>query len=133
MIIDFTGRDRERFEEFSMPTADTVARDRSCPQRSCTLFPGENSIGVPLTHTYGSMTASDTSSNASRSKERKSVRLSTWPWLLLVLATLAAFLSGPTGDEVGQRVMLLLIAAALIAAIQQRTSGRTRRSDNTRE
>lgn len=48
------------------------------------------------------------------------MRHSAWPWLILALAAIAAFLSGPTGAEAGDRVMLLLIAAALISAIQAR-------------
>ncbi len=47
-----------------------------------------------------------------------------WPWLTLALAAIAAFLSDHSGPEVGYRVMLLLIAAAIITAIQD--GGRNR-------
>lgn len=61
------------------------------------------------------------------------MRPTTWPWLLLALAALAALISSPTGDEVGQRVMMLLIAAALITAIQQRPGRRSHSSEDTPE
>jgi hypothetical protein len=54
------------------------------------------------------------------STEECFVRRTAWPWLILAVAAIAAFLTGPTGAEAGDRVVLLLVVAAVIAAIQCR-------------
>lgn len=46
------------------------------------------------------------------------MRRAAWPWLILALAAIAAFISEHSGPDVGTRLMLLLIAAAIITAIQ---------------
>ena len=48
------------------------------------------------------------------------------PWLILALAAVTAFISDYSGPDVGPRLMLLLIAAAIITAIQNLGTHQTR-------
>ena len=67
---------------------------------------------------FPALAESSPTSEVAHSMERNAVRRSSSPWLILAAAAVAAFVSGPTGDEVGIRLMLLLTAAAIVAAIQ---------------